>query len=62
MQFVLTKQIAVEADTPEEAAGKDGKTISLSVNARPQPQQQAAVRPMMMPGMVGMPTPPPKAA
>ena len=41
MQFVITKQIAVEAETPEEAAQKigEGNTISLSVNPRPQPQQ-----------------------
>lgn len=42
MQFVITKQIAVEAETPEEAVQKinDGKTISLSVGIRPgQPGQ-----------------------
>src|SRR5215475_3010823 len=33
MQFVITRQIAVEAETPEEAVAKiaEGKTISLSV-------------------------------
>lgn len=43
MQYVITKQIAVEAETPEEAVGKikEGNTISLSVNPRPQPQQAA---------------------
>src|SRR4029077_20297223 len=40
MQFIITKQIAVEAETPEEAFTKiaEGTTISVSVNARPQPQ------------------------
>jgi hypothetical protein len=40
MQFIITKQIAVEAETPEEAVTKiaEGATISLSVNARSQPQ------------------------
>lgn len=39
MQFVITKQIAVEAETPEEAVAKiaEGRTISFSVNPRPQP-------------------------
>jgi hypothetical protein len=38
MQFIITKQIAVEAETPEEAFAKasEGTTISVSVNARPQ--------------------------
>lgn len=42
MQYVITKQIAVEADSPEEAVTKitEGKTISISVNPRPQPQAQ----------------------
>ena len=42
MQFVVTRQIAVEAETPEEAVAKiaDGQTISLSVNPRPQPMVQ----------------------
>src|SRR5215831_2381762 len=42
MQFIITKQIAVEADTAEEAMSKisEGKTISMSVNQRPQPQTQ----------------------
>ena len=46
MQFVITKQIAVEAETPEEAVQKiaEGNTISLSVNPRPQ-LPQPAVRP-----------------
>lgn len=41
MQFVVTKQIAVEAESPEEAvakAGTEGNTISLNVNLRPTPQ------------------------
>jgi hypothetical protein len=38
MQFIITKQIAVEAETPEEAITKinEGKTIAISVNPRPQ--------------------------
>ena len=46
MQFIITKQIAVEAETPEEAVAKlsEGKTISLSVNPRPQqPNTQQSV-------------------
>jgi hypothetical protein len=54
MQFVVTKQIAVEAETPEEAITKaaEGKTVSIQVNPRPQqpqlrpgiPAQQTAVK------------------
>jgi hypothetical protein len=44
MQFIGTKQIAVEAETAEEAVVKiaegQGQTISLSVNPRPQPSSQ----------------------
>ncbi len=42
MQFIVAKQIAVEAETPEEAVAKsgDGKTISLTANPRPTPPQQ----------------------
>jgi len=38
MQFVITKQIAVDADTPEDAVAKmsEGKTISINVQLRPQ--------------------------
>jgi hypothetical protein len=41
MQYVINKQIAVEAETPEEAVAKisEGQTIGLSVNPRPQPTQ-----------------------
>jgi len=47
MQFVITKQIAVEAETAEEALSKvnEGKTISMSVSQRPQQQAQPPVRP-----------------
>lgn len=40
MQFTITKVIAVEAETPEEAVQKisEGKTISFTVNPRPTPQ------------------------
>jgi hypothetical protein len=55
MQFIITKQIAVEAETPEEAFTKisEGATISLSVNARLQPGQmpgQVPPRPVTSPG------------
>ena len=49
MQFIVTRQIAIEADTPEEAVAKlsEGATISLSVNPRQQtlPQQRVVVQP-----------------
>jgi hypothetical protein len=55
MQFIVTKQIAVEAETPEEAVAKsggDGKTISLASNPRPpQPVQQAPGRPLIPVGL-----------
>lgn len=37
-QYVIAKQIAVEAESPEEAIAKinEGQTISLSVTVRPQ--------------------------
>jgi len=48
-QYIVTKQIAVEAETPEEAVSKinEGTTISLNVSQRPQPMQpqQQGVRP-----------------
>jgi len=46
MQFVITKQIAVEAETPEEAVAKsgEGKTISLTATPRPQQTQQPPPR------------------
>lgn len=43
MQYVVIKQIAVEAEDPEEAVVKsktEGKVISLTVSPRPQPVQQ----------------------
>lgn len=49
-QFVIVKQIAVEAETPEEAVGKinEGRTISLTVNARPmQPGQVPGAQPVI---------------
>jgi hypothetical protein len=41
MQFIVTRQIAVEAETPEEAVAKisEGQTVSVSANPRPQPIQ-----------------------
>jgi hypothetical protein len=43
MQFIVTRQVAVEAETPEEAVAKisEGQTISLSINPR-QPIQRPA--------------------
>jgi hypothetical protein len=42
MLYIVTKQIQVEAETPEEAVAKmaEGQTVGLSVNARPQQAQQ----------------------
>jgi hypothetical protein len=48
MQYIVTKQISVEADEPEDAAMKsktEGKVMSLSVNPRPTPPGQQAVGP-----------------
>jgi hypothetical protein len=60
MQFVISKQIATEADTPEEALAKNptpegSKTISLSVNPRPQQAPTAPARPILA-GMMPIPT------
>lgn len=49
-QFVITKLIAVEAETPEEAVAKisEGQTISLSVALRPmQPGQAPGAKPVI---------------
>ena len=48
MQFIVTKQIAVEADSPEEAAYKskdEGVVMALSVIPRPQPPQPPGLQP-----------------
>jgi hypothetical protein len=45
MQYIVTKQIAVEAEEPEEAVAKsktEGKVISLSVTPRPQPMMSTS--------------------
>jgi len=61
-QWVVTKQIAVEAETPEEAVGKinEGNTISFSVSLRPTPQPQPTtpIKPPNLPA--GMQFIPPK--
>lgn len=46
-QYIITKQIAVEAETPEEAVAKisEGSTISLNVTQRPQPQNVGQSQP-----------------
>jgi hypothetical protein len=48
MQWLINKQVAVEAETPEEAVAKinEGKTISFSVTQRPLPP------PTGSPGMI----------
>jgi hypothetical protein len=48
MQYVITKQIAVEAETPEEAMSKlsEGRTISINVSERPQQQMPGMPRPV----------------
>ncbi len=53
MQFIITKQILVEATTPEEAATKEGPTVSL--NVQPKPQSQV---PQIMPMPVARPANP----
>jgi hypothetical protein len=47
MQFVIIRQIAVEAETPEEAVAKinEGNTISLQVQPRIQPQTARTLTP-----------------
>ena len=45
MQYIVTKQIAVDAEDPEDAVVKaktEGKVMALSVNLRPQPPQGPA--------------------
>jgi len=51
MQFIIVKQIAVEAETAEEAVQKvnEGKTISLSASARP-PRPPAQPQPKTITG------------
>lgn len=53
MEFIVNRQIAIEAESPEEALEKtkpsEGKTISFSVNPRPQPPQQAIRTPIGIP-------------
>jgi hypothetical protein len=57
MQFIVTKNIAVEAETAEEAVAKvaEGKTISLNAQLRPQ-QATAGRTPMLPPGAVPQPS------
>lgn len=47
MKYIVTKQIEVEAESPEEAVAKskEGSTISLNAQPRPQPAQPAAGAP-----------------
>lgn len=44
MQWTITKQVIVEAETPEEAAvnGKDAPTAAI-LSIQPRPQQQNVV-------------------
>jgi hypothetical protein len=51
MEYIVTKQIRVEAETPEEAVAKmaEGQTIGLNVNIRPQPAQQQVMTPFIAP-------------
>jgi hypothetical protein len=48
MNYVITKQIAVEAESPEDAVAKmsNGKTISFSVVERPQQPQGPQLPPL----------------
>lgn len=45
-EFIVTKQIAVKASSPEEAVQKnaEGRTISVNATERPTPPQQGAIR------------------
>lgn len=45
MEYLITKQIAVEAETPEEALSKlnEGRTVHIGVNERPQQQLPAGM-------------------
>ncbi len=51
MDYVITKTIAVQAETPEEAVAKinEGNTIALNVAPRPSPVQ--AGRPSGLPAV-----------
>lgn len=51
-KYIITKQIAVEAESPEEAVAKinEGKTVSFSVSERAQAQAQVQIgRPVLTP-------------
>ena len=53
MQYVIRPEIAVEADSPEEAVAKwktEGKVVNLRVDPRP----QSIVTPGRVPGSVDM--------
>lgn len=54
MEWIVSKQIAVEAETPEEAVAKidTGKTISFNVTLRPPKPSQP-----QLPTQVMRPTP-----
>lgn len=57
MDYIVTKQIAVTADSPEEAvakSGTEGKTISLNANLRPTPGQ-VPQRPTVTPALAKHP-------
>lgn len=55
MEWIIAKQVAVEAETPEEAVQKinEGKTISFNVSLRSTGKQQAI--PTVMYGPQGTP-------
>ena len=69
-QWIVTKQIAVSADSPEEAAyaSTKGKTMALSVNPRPiaqtttQPAQQGQPAQGQVTTQSSSPTPAEKVA
>lgn len=49
MEYIITKQIAVQAETPEEALSKisEGRTLNIGITERPpQPQLPGMSRPV----------------
>lgn len=51
MQYIVTRQIAVEADSPEEAVAKQATGIAIALNVSP--RQPTVQQPIQRP-----PTPP----
>jgi hypothetical protein len=63
MQFIVNRQIAIDAETPEEALEKTkpvgGTSISFNVNPRPQPPPRPQGLPLVPTNMrTGLPIDP----